>query len=189
MPAGPDAASGARVGLVLRRDRRSIRRMPQPSASRSRPRCRTGRRSCSSWCSSMISALSKYGAANSANRIISTALIAKLEAMMQLLPLNSSRKPAMSSSLKPVVPTTACTPCIASHGRVTRAASATVKSTTTSQPASASDRRSPVTVTPWMRLAHRAAERLRQRGRDRDRGRQPRTPSAPSVPRHRPHRP
>ena len=43
----------------------------------------------SSWCSSMISALSKYGAANSAKRIISTALIAKLETITQLLPLNS----------------------------------------------------------------------------------------------------
>ena len=31
----------------------------------------------------------------------------------------------MSSSVKPVVPTTACMPCIASHGTVTRAASAT----------------------------------------------------------------
>ena len=38
----------------------------------------------------------------------------------------------MSASLNPVVPTTACTPCIASHGSVTRAASAVVKSTTTS---------------------------------------------------------
>ena len=102
-----------------------------------------------SWCSSMISALSKYGAASSAKRIINTALIAKLDAITQLLPLNSVRKPSMSASVKPVVPTTACTPCIASHGKVTRAASATVKSTTTSQPASASERSSPVTVTPW----------------------------------------
>src|SRR6185436_4399241 len=68
--------------------------------------------------------------------------------MTQLLPLNSVRKPSMSASVNPVVPTTACTPCIASHGTVTRAASATVKSTTTSQPASASDRRSPVTLMP-----------------------------------------
>ena len=35
----------------------------------------------SSWCSSMISAVSKYGAASSAKRIISTALIAKLGTM------------------------------------------------------------------------------------------------------------
>jgi len=96
----------------------------------------------------MISALSKYGAANSAKRIISTALIAKLATMMQLLPLNSDLNASMSASVKPVVPTTACTPCIANHGTVTRAASAFVKSTTTSQPASASDRNSPVKVSP-----------------------------------------
>ena len=42
-----------------------------------------------SWCSSMISAVSKNGAAISAKRIISTALIAKLAAMTQLLPVNS----------------------------------------------------------------------------------------------------
>ena len=40
----------------------------------------------------MISAVSKYGAASSAKRIISTALIAKLEATMQLLPVNAARK-------------------------------------------------------------------------------------------------
>ena len=34
-----------------------------------------------SWCSSMISAVSKHGAASSAKRIISTALIAKFEAI------------------------------------------------------------------------------------------------------------
>src|SRR3954452_25394472 len=73
----------------------------------------------------------------------------KFDTIAQLLPLNSARNAAMSSSVNPVVPTTACMPCIASHGTVTRAASATVKSTTTSQPASASDRRSPVTVMPW----------------------------------------
>ena len=38
-----------------------------------------------SWCSSTISAVSKYGAASSAKRIISTAPMAKLGAMMQLL--------------------------------------------------------------------------------------------------------
>ena len=39
----------------------------------------------SSWCSSMISAVSKHGAASSAKRIISTAPMAKLGAMTQLL--------------------------------------------------------------------------------------------------------
>ena len=38
-----------------------------------------------SWCSSMISAVSKYGAASSAKRIISTAPMAKLGAITQLL--------------------------------------------------------------------------------------------------------
>ncbi len=37
-----------------------------------------------SWCSSMISTLSKYGAACSANRIISTAPIAKFGAITAL---------------------------------------------------------------------------------------------------------
>ena len=97
----------------------------------------------------MISAVSKYGAASSAKRIISTAQIEKLEAMTQLAAaLNSSAKRARSSSVSPVVPTTAWMPCIASHGTVRRAASATVKSTTTSAPASASARGSPATVTP-----------------------------------------
>ena len=38
-----------------------------------------------SWCSSMISAVSKYGAASSANRIISTAPIAKFGAIRRWL--------------------------------------------------------------------------------------------------------
>ena len=53
-----------------------------------------------------------------------------------------------SSSVKPVVPTTACMPCMASHGSVRRAASATVKSTTTSHAASANVRRSPPITSP-----------------------------------------
>ena len=39
-----------------------------------------------SWCSSMISAESKYGAASSAKRIMSTAPMAKLGATKQLAP-------------------------------------------------------------------------------------------------------
>src|SRR5258706_11167662 len=97
----------------------------------------------------MTSPVSKYGAAISAKRIISTALIAKLEAITQLLPVNSDRKLARSTSLNPVVPTTACTPCIASHGNVTRAEAAVVKSTTTSHPAWASARSARAVVTPW----------------------------------------
>ena len=101
-----------------------------------------------SWCISMISAVSKYGAASSAKRIISTALMAKLLAIRQLLPLNAVRTLARSSSVKPVVPTTAWMPCIASHGNVIRAADATVKSTTTCAWASARARNSPATATP-----------------------------------------
>ena len=53
--------------------------------------------------------------------------------------------------MSPVVPTTAWMPCIASHGTVVRAASATVKSTTTSAPASAKALSSLATGTPSTR--------------------------------------
>ena len=76
-----------------------------------------------SWCSSMISAVSKYGAAISANRIMSTAPIAKFGAITQLLVVNAAAKRSKSSSVKPVVPTTAWMPCSASHRRFSRAAS------------------------------------------------------------------
>ena len=52
-------------------------------------------------------------------------------------PSNRRRTRASSSVENPVVPTTAWMPCIASQRRFSRAASATVKSTTTSAPASA----------------------------------------------------
>ena len=57
----------------------------------------------------MISTLSKYGAASSAKRIISTAPIAKLGAITALAVERAKRSPrsASSSSPKPVVPTTA----------------------------------------------------------------------------------
>ena len=72
-----------------------------------------------SWCSSMISAVSKNGAAISAKRIISTAEIEKLAATTQFgPPVNSWRNCSRSSSVRPVVPTTAWMPCIASHGTV-----------------------------------------------------------------------
>ena len=98
----------------------------------------------------MISAVSKYGAAISAKRIISTAEIEKLAATMQFGPPrpNSSPNAARSSSVNPVVPTTAWMPCIASQGTVRRAESATVKSTTTSAPASANAFGSAAIVTP-----------------------------------------
>ena len=66
----------------------------------------------SSWWSSMISAVSKYGAASSANFIMSTALIAKF-GMIAALAVELSNRAASfstSSSENPLVPTTACTP-------------------------------------------------------------------------------
>ncbi len=70
-----------------------------------------------SWCSSTISTVSKCGAHNSASRIMSTAPIAKFGAMTAFACAlsNSSENSASSSSLKPVVPTTACTPFSAHH--------------------------------------------------------------------------
>ena len=84
-----------------------------------------------SWCSSMISAESKYGAATSAKCIIRTAPIAKLGAMTQFERVNIASKAAMSSSVNPVVPTTAWTPCSAHHLRLSIAAARWLKSTTT----------------------------------------------------------
>ncbi len=90
-----------------------------------------------SWCSSMISTVSKYGAANSAKRIMSTALIAKFGTMTAFASdaSKATRTFSTSSALKPLVPTTACTPFFAHHARFSRAASITVKSTATSAPA------------------------------------------------------
>ena len=45
-----------------------------------------------SWCSSMISAVSKYGAASSAKRIIKMAPMAKFGAITQLLWVNAWRE-------------------------------------------------------------------------------------------------
>jgi hypothetical protein len=70
-----------------------------------------------SWCSSMISAVSKHGAASSAKRIMRTAPMAKLGARKQLLVVKAARSPSRSASLNPVVPTTACIPCSASQCR------------------------------------------------------------------------
>ena len=109
-----------------------------------------------SWCSSMISAVSKKGAASSAKRIISTAPMAKLGAMRQLDRVKASRREATSASVKPVVPTTVCTPSAAHQARLARAASRTVKSTATSTPAAAMADGSaatgrPATASPWRR--------------------------------------
>ena len=103
----------------------------------------------------MISALSKYGAASSAKRIISTAEMAKLGATTQLgpsSPPNSWPHASKSASCSPVVPTTAWMPCMARNGTVRRAASADVKSTTTWQPASTKARGSAWISTPSIEL-------------------------------------
>ena len=89
----------------------------------------------------MISAPSMNGAASSANRIMSTAPMAKLAAMTQLARgrlEQASASSSRSSSPMPVVPTTAWTPCDAHHRMCSTAASATVKSTATSAPARSS---------------------------------------------------
>src|SRR3954451_23391611 len=93
-----------------------------------------------SWWSSITSALSKYGAASSAKRIMSTAPMAKFGAItaLALEAAKRSRKASRSASPNPVVPTTACTPWSAHQLTFSRAASTTVKSTATSAPASAS---------------------------------------------------
>ena len=93
------------------------------------------------WCSSMISAVSKNGAAISANRIINTAPTAKFGtiAAFAVDASNNSANSASSSSVNPVVPTTACTPCAAAPTDVlARRASSTVKSTATWAPATSS---------------------------------------------------
>ena len=92
-----------------------------------------------SWCSSTISAPPKYGAAISANRIMSTAPMAKLAATTQLGapeagPANRRSRSSKSEGVNPVVPTTAWIPASAQKASVSRAASRRVKSTATSVP-------------------------------------------------------
>ena len=74
--------------------------------------------------------------------------MAKFAAMRQFERVNDRRASAMSSSVKPVVPTTAWMPCAASQGKVWRAAAMTVKSTTTSGEVAASASSEPAIVTP-----------------------------------------
>ena len=91
-----------------------------------------GESTLASWWSSITSAVSNHGAASSAKRIIKMAPMAKLGAMRQLLRVKVARKRSRSSSVNPVVPTTACTPRSAHQARLWRAASRWVKSTITS---------------------------------------------------------
>ena len=93
-----------------------------------------------SWCSSMISALSKYGAASSAKRIISTAPIAKFGAITALADDAAKR----SRELGELVLGEAgraddrVHAVLRAPAQVLAAASITVKSTATSAPASSS---------------------------------------------------
>jgi hypothetical protein len=91
-----------------------------------------------SWCSSITSAVSNQGEAISAKRIRRMAPMAKLGAMRQLLVVKALVKRSRSASPNPVVPATAWMPCSARKARFSRAASSTVKSTTTWAPASTS---------------------------------------------------
>src|SRR4051794_27848573 len=136
MPAGPEAprAPGTTSVLVGSGSQRG-----EAAAIRSRVSMAVpdGASALASWWSSMTSAVSKYGAASSAKRIISTAPMAKLGATRQLLAVKASRSSSRSMLVNPVVPTTACTWLVEHHRRFSRAAASTVKSTATSTPASA----------------------------------------------------
>ena len=147
MPAGPApprapsttscrVGSGAQSGDAAAMRRAVIIAVPE------------GASALASWCSSMTSAVSKNGAASSAKRIISTAPMAKFAAIRQLDRVNADRSAAMSSSVKPVVPTTACSPCSAHQATLARAASRTVRSTATSTSAASMAARSSATAIP-----------------------------------------
>src|SRR5664280_1375461 len=104
-----------------------------------------------SWCSSMISAPSNHGAAMAANRIMSTAPMAKLAASTQLAPWpvagsKTRDSSSRSDSVNPVEPTTEWIPAPAQKASVARAASRWVKSTTTSQPDATISSRAPATI-------------------------------------------
>ncbi len=125
---------------------------PRPCARRSVSDVPEGASSFPAWCSSTISADSKWGAASSQKRMSNTAPMAKLAAATQLGalasgPAKSRRQATRSLSVAPVVPTTAWMPAAAQTGRVARTASMRVKSTATSVPAWASAPASPATTT------------------------------------------
>ena len=158
MPAGPEpprapGRTSVRVGSgaqVERRRRRSVAAVTSAVPD--------GASALLSWCSSMISAVSKNGAASSRRRISSTAEIEKLAATRTFPPpaADAAWNADRSSSVSPVVPTTAWIPA-ASDIRDRRARRpATVKSTTTSQPAPANAVTSPAIVDAFDRLAGRA---------------------------------
>ena len=121
---------------------------PRPAADRAspiRPAVRSavpeGASILFAWCSSMISAESKKRAAWAANRIIKIAPMEKLGAMSTRTsgcPSVHDRTSASRSSPKPEVPTTTLRPCSTHQRRLPITAATWVKSTTTSQPISAS---------------------------------------------------
>ena len=122
---------------------------PRPSARAVVTAVPDGASTLASWCSSMISAVSKYGAASSAKRIISTALIAKFDGDQAVA--RGERRAERVDVV--VVEARSCRPrrgCRAPPATAasSRAAAATVKSTTTSAPASASASSSAAIVTP-----------------------------------------
>ena len=157
-PHGVDADAG-RAGAAAGAGQRP-RRASGPAAQRSDAAAirsavasavPDGASALASWCSSMISAVSKNGAAISAKRIISTAEIEKLAATTQFGPPS----PNSSANAGEVVVGQARScrrrrGCRASPATARCAAppAATVKSTTTSAPASANARGSPAIVRP-----------------------------------------
>ena len=112
IPAGPTAPRAAAMRLLGRRIGRPL---VDAAAMRSAVAIAVpeGASTLPSWCSSMISAVSKNGAASSLNRISSTAEIEKLAAT-RTWPLSgvavAAANVARSSSVKPVVPTTTWMP-------------------------------------------------------------------------------
>ena len=90
-----------------------------------------GASSFAAWWYSMISARSIWRTASAAKRIISTAPIAKFGATKTFAEPPSATARSSSTS-KPVVPTTACTPACTASRTLATAVSGRVKSTTTS---------------------------------------------------------
>jgi hypothetical protein len=105
-----------------------------------------------SWCSSMISTWGRYLAASAAKRIISTAPMAKFGAITppSFRSAHMALSCSISSSLKPVVPTTGWLPASMIVLALLKAASGWVKSITTWAFASPirSARSSPMSVWP-----------------------------------------
>ena len=137
--------------------------------------CPTVRRACRRGGARSISTPSIWGAASSANRIISTAPMAKLAATIAVGGSEAGERgrtpPASSASVNPVVPTTAWMPASAQKARLSRAASRRVKSTTTSAPGAEQGTRAPPVITST--LAARGPRPARRARRRRGRGRPP----------------